>query len=136
MRHVVAKLSDVEAGRGTLVEVAGREIALFNVNGEYFGISNRCPHGGASLCRGTIIGLADSSGPGNYKLVRQGEMLKCPWHGWEFDIRTGKSWCDPARTKTKSYQVSVETGRDLADAAYEVATYPIIVEEDYLVIDF
>jgi 3-phenylpropionate/trans-cinnamate dioxygenase ferredoxin subunit len=135
MRHVVAKLSDVEAGRGTLVEVAGREIALFNVNGEYFGISNRCPHGGASLCRGTIIGLADSSGPGDYRLVRQGEMLKCPWHGWEFDIRTGKSWCDPARTKTKSYQVSVEAGRDLADAAYEVATYPIIVEEDYLVMD-
>jgi len=135
MRHVVAKITDVKEGKGTLVEVAGREIALFNVNGEYFGISNRCPHGGASLCKGTIVGLAESDEPGKYELVRHGEMLKCPWHGWEFDIRTGRSWCDPARTKTKSYQVSVESGRELNEKLYEIATYPIIVEEDYLVIE-
>src|SRR6267378_6278301 len=77
---------------------------------EYFAVGNRCPHEGASLCKGRIVGLVESSEPGSYQFSRRGELLRCPWHGWEFDLRTGKSWCEPDRTKVRSFELKVESG--------------------------
>ena len=48
--------------------------------------------------------------PGDYSYSRPGEMLRCPWHGWEYDIRTGQSWWDPGRTRVRSYDVTIEAG--------------------------
>ena len=42
-------------------------------------------------------------------------MVKCPWHGWEFDIRTGKSWCDPSRVRVRQYPVAVKPGTELVE---------------------
>jgi nitrite reductase/ring-hydroxylating ferredoxin subunit len=91
-RRVVARASDVAPGTCKIVTARGREIGLFNVDGEYFALSNRCPHKGAELCRGMIVGLPQSSAPGEYRLSRPGEFIRCPWHGWEYDIRTGQLW--------------------------------------------
>ncbi|MGA8414537.1 MAG: Rieske (2Fe-2S) protein, partial [Xanthobacteraceae bacterium] len=102
-RHVVATVGEIAPGSSKLVTVKGREIGLFNVKGEYFALANKCPHEGASLCRGTLVGLALSDVPGHYRLTRQGELLKCPWHGWEFDVRTGQSYCDPDNTYVRQY---------------------------------
>ena len=60
---------------------------LGRLNREFVGLLNRCPHQGAALCEGPLTGLAQSSDPG--------EIIRCPWHGREFDIRTGQSCCDP-----------------------------------------
>ena len=65
---------------------------------------------GGSLARGKLTGLVVSSEPGTYQYSRVGEMLRCPWHGWEFDVRTGRSWCDPTRLRLMNYAVSVEPG--------------------------
>jgi 3-phenylpropionate/trans-cinnamate dioxygenase ferredoxin subunit len=62
-------------------------------------------------------------------------MLKCPWHGWEYDIRTGQSWCDPRDTKVKAYEVTVEPGEALARGPFVAETFPVEVEQDYIVID-
>jgi len=70
---------------------------VFNLGGEFFALSNRCPHRGGSLCQGNLTGLVLSDEPGHYNYIRRGEIIRCPWHSWEFDIRTGKSWCDPER---------------------------------------
>ena len=64
---------------------------------------NRCPHQGAPLCRGALLSRLESPAPGEYRLTRQGEMLRCPWHCWEFDIRTGQSWCDPDSVHARTY---------------------------------
>ncbi len=73
-----------------------------------------------------------------------GEILSCAWHGWEFDIRTGQSWCSPERLRVRSYEVRVEAGAALADAApapgmvpgpYIAETYPVSQEGAYLVIE-
>jgi hypothetical protein len=49
-----------------------------------------------------LIGLAQSSDPGEIEYTRLGEILRCPWHGWEFDIRTGQSYCDPKKFRTRA----------------------------------
>ena len=94
-RHVVATVDEIAPGKSKLVTVKGREIGVFNVDGSFYALANRCPHAGGALCEGAIVGLVQSDGPGNYRIARQGEFVRCPWHGWEYEIATGQSWCDP-----------------------------------------
>ena len=81
------------------------------------------------------MGLAQSDEPGQYRLTRQGELLKCPWHGWEFDVRTGQSWCDPENTYVRQYAVSVEPGSELLKGPYVVETFQVAVEENYIIVE-
>src|ERR1700750_917142 len=92
-RHVLAGAADFPPGTRRLIEVDGRAIVVFNVRGDYFALLNRCPHNGGSLAEGIVTGLLQSTTPGDYSYARQGEIIRCPWHGWEFDIKTGKSFC-------------------------------------------
>jgi nitrite reductase/ring-hydroxylating ferredoxin subunit len=134
-RQVVAKASDVAPGTSTTVTVRGREIGIFNIDGDYYALANRCPHAGGPLCQGRIVALVQSDGPGHYRLTQQQQFLRCPWHGWEFDIRTGQSWCDPDSVKARQFKVSVEPGATLVKGPYVAETFAVAVEEDYLVID-
>ena len=125
-----------------IIEVAGRSLGLFNLDGNFFALRNRCPHQGAALCEGQLSSHVASSGPGEYALSRPGEILRCPWHGWEFDVRTGQSWFDPKMTRVKAYPVAVVPGRSLPPPApglepgpYVAETYPVSVEADYLVVE-
>jgi nitrite reductase/ring-hydroxylating ferredoxin subunit len=134
-RQVVARAGEVAPGQCKLVSVAGREIGVFNVDGRYFALANRCPHEGGPLCRGRIVALVQSDGPGHYALTRDREFLRCPWHGWEFDIRTGQSWCDPKSTRARQFQVTLEPGETLMKGPYVAETFPVSVEEEYLVVE-
>jgi len=134
-RQVVARAVEVAPGHCKIVNVNGREIGVFNLNGEYFALANRCPHEGGPLCQGKIIALVQSDGPGNYRLARHQEFLRCPWHGWEFEIRTGQSWCDPKSTRARQFQVKVESGETLVKGPYVAETFPVSVEEYYLVVE-
>ena len=66
---------------------------------------------------------------------RERVFLRCPWHGWEYDIRTGQSWCDPKSVRARQYQVTVEAGAELVKGPYVAETFPVSVEEDYLVVE-
>ena len=134
-RHVLAPTSDIPPGSRKLFTVKGRPIAVFNLDGEFFGMLNRCPHQGGSLCEGAVTGLILSSQPGEYSYARKGEIVRCPWHGWEFDIRTGQSYCDPERIRTKAYPVSTASGATVVEGPYVAETVPVRVEENYIVVD-
>jgi len=134
-RHVVATIDQIPPGQRMLVTIEGREIGIFNIGGEYFGIGNRCPHNGASLCKGRIVGLAEASEPGSYRVSRRGELIRCPWHGWEFDLRTGKSWCEPDRTKVRSYEARVEPGAAFTETPLEAETFAVSVDKQYVVVE-
>jgi 3-phenylpropionate/trans-cinnamate dioxygenase ferredoxin subunit len=134
-RHVVAASSEIAPGDRKLVDVAGRAIVIFNLGGAFFALANRCPHQAGELHKGKLCGLVRSPEPGVYEYSREGEMIRCPWHSWEFDIRTGKSWCDPARIRTRRYDVKVEHGADLVEGPYVAETFKVAIENDYLVID-
>ena len=135
MRHVVATADQIPPGQHIMVTLGGREIGIFNIAGEFFAIGNRCPHNGASLCKGRIVGLVEASEPGAYQFSRRGEFLRCPWHGWEFELRTGKSRCDPERTKVRSYDLKVEPGDALTDDTLRAETFPVSVEQHYVVVE-
>jgi 3-phenylpropionate/trans-cinnamate dioxygenase ferredoxin subunit len=133
-KYVVGSTKDIPPGTRKLVHVKGRPVAIFNIKGEYFGLFDRCPHEGGSLCRGALTGLVESNMPGEYTYSRQGEIVRCPWHGWEFDVRTGKSYCAPDRIQARSFAVGVEEGRQLVEGPYVAETVPVTVEDEYLVV--
>ena len=128
--HAVARADEIPPGARKLVEVAGRSIAVFNLDGEYFALLNRCPHQGGPLCTGVQFSALTSPSPGQYDRSRPGELIRCPWHGWEFDIRTGRSWFDPGKTRVRSYPVSVRPGEELV-----AETYPVSVRDEYVVVE-
>jgi 3-phenylpropionate/trans-cinnamate dioxygenase ferredoxin subunit len=134
-KHVVAKVSDLPPGTRRLVTVRGRPIVIFNVNGEMLGLLNRCPHQGGSLCHGVVTGLVEGKRAGDFHISRVGEIIRCPWHGWEFDIRTGQSYCDPETIRTRKYDVSIEAGTGVVQGPYVAETVPVTVEEQYVVVE-
>jgi 3-phenylpropionate/trans-cinnamate dioxygenase ferredoxin subunit len=144
-KHIVGTIDEIPVGGRKIVEIAGRSLGVFNVGGEYFALRNRCPHQGGPLCVGQLTGFITSSTPGEYEYSRKGEIVRCPWHGWEFDIRTGQSWFDPAKVRVRRYEVKVEPGTALAEpdapapglerGPYTAETYPVSIEQHYLVVD-
>lgn len=157
---VLARAADLADGERLIVTVQGRSIGVFNVAGRFYAFLNRCPHRGAQLCKGDIVGRLESDRPGEFRLDPEQRFLACPWHGWEFDLETGQSWFDPARTKARPFRVDVETGEivaeeiasgqalelgeDMADfidpqtrrirGPYRAEALPVAVEDDYLVL--
>ena len=134
-RHIVGTTNEIPVGGRKVVSIKGRELVIFNLDGEYFALLNRCPHEGASLACGLLVGLVQSSEPGQFTYSRRGEMLRCPWHGWEYDIRTGQSYCDPEDVKVKSYPAKIEPGDELVKGPYVADTFPVSVDENYVVVE-
>lgn len=91
----VAGTGDLKPGENKAVNVNGTEVALFNVDGEFFAISNTCLHRGGPLGEGFL----------------EGDTVTCPWHGWRFNVKTGVSPVMPT-AKVAPYQVKVE-GNDV-----------------------
>lgn len=112
-QYVVATVDEIPPGERKIVEVAGRSVGIFNLGGEFFALLNRCPHQSGPLCEGRLAGFLESSKPGEYRYSRKGEILRCPWHGWEYDIRTGQSWWDPAQVRVRKYKAVVAPGEAL-----------------------
>jgi nitrite reductase/ring-hydroxylating ferredoxin subunit len=134
-RHVVAKVAELPPGSRRLVTIRGRDVVVFNVKGEYFALLDRCPHQGGSLSRGKLTGLVEASAPGDVRYSRRGEIIRCPWHGWEYDLRTGRSWCDPARLRVKNYVATAMPGTALVQGPYTAETFDVTVEENYVVVE-
>ena len=134
-KYVVALASEIAPGKCKIVSAAGREIGVYNIDSAFYALVNRCPHEGAAVCRGDIVSRPDSDMPGKYRLTQRGEMVRCPWHGWLFEIKTGQSWCDGA-TRARSIPVVVETGGELARGPFQAETVPVAVENRYIVLEF
>ena len=135
-RYVVATVDEIPPGQRKIVDVGGRSIGVFNVRGEFFAVLNRCPHQGGPLCLGNTHGFLRPAGVGEFEYSRAGEVLRCPWHGWEYDLRTDQSWFDPAVVRVQPFEVRVEPGSSvLQKGPYVAETYPVSVEREYLVVE-
>jgi nitrite reductase (NADH) small subunit/3-phenylpropionate/trans-cinnamate dioxygenase ferredoxin subunit len=89
----VANKSDLPSGQGTVVEINGRPIALFNVNGEFYALDNVCPHRGGPVGEGYV----DCNNL----------TVQCPWHGWTFSLASGVSPVN-SMAKVEKFDVVVE----------------------------
>ena len=86
--------SDLPPGRAAEVKVGGQAVALFNVDGTFHALAARCPHRGGPLGSGYLAG----------------PQVSCPWHGWTFDVTTGRN-VDGGDLGVRRYDVSVEDGQ-------------------------
>jgi nitrite reductase/ring-hydroxylating ferredoxin subunit len=152
--YVVGRADEIPERGRLLVQVGGRSIGIFRENGRYYALLNRCPHQGAELCRGDLVGVLESSSPGEFRFDPDRRLLVCPWHGWEFDLATGRSYVDPTRTRVRPYTVEQQTGQTVAAALeagvaavagqaaqpglvegpYRAETFEISVVDDYLML--
>ncbi|MBK36063.1 MAG: 2Fe-2S ferredoxin [Gemmatimonadetes bacterium] len=105
-RHIVAKTEELEPGHRKIIRLGNREIGVFNIDGDLYGLRNICPHRTGPLCLGRLRPLVVPMEFG-YGHERENEILKCPWHQWEFDIKTGISITDPD-IRVRSYRVERE----------------------------
>lgn len=98
-------------GTMKLVPVGKFGVGVYNVNGSLHAITNYCAHEGAPLCLGYVEGTNEHrpDEPFGLARVRHGEILRCPWHRWEFDLKTGKTLADPRRG-IRVYEVDVVDG--------------------------
>lgn len=134
-KHVIAKAADIPPGENLCVTVEGREVVVFNVEGEFFGLADRCPHRGARLSAGMVVGRVDSGGYGDYRLESRRTTVRCPWHGWEYDLRTGRSFCDPAHVRARGYEIESVPGETIVEGPFKAETFEIEQDADYLVIE-
>lgn len=123
--HTVCRMDELPPGHKKIVQIGKKSIGVFNIAGEFFALLNVCPHQLAPLCEGRICGYSPPSEVGEFKWEREGEIIRCPWHGWEFDIKTGKSIFNPHGVRTASYPVQLEE---------QVETFPVEVKDTLVVV--
>jgi len=93
VRVKVLAVADLSPGKGVLVTVEGRDVVVFRRGDEILAIGNDCPHQGGSLCDGWV----------------EGDIVVCPLHGWEFDMRSGACMTVPGEA-VPCYTATVEDG--------------------------
>jgi len=129
-KHVISQLQDFPVGTRRIVEIDGRSIGVFNIRGRFYALRSSCPHQGAPLCLGIIKGMNIATKPFEIYYGREDEIIKCPWHGWEFEIATGQSVFNPHKVRVQTYEVTVEP--EEPDPTIE--TFPVTVENGLVIL--
>ena len=111
-RTAVCSVEELPPGAMKLVELGAYGVGVYNVGGSFYAIANFCTHEGAPLCAGFVGGTNefDPDEPGGLRRAREGRIVRCPWHQWEFDITTGENLANP-RKRVRTYDVAVVDGK-------------------------
>lgn len=107
-RYVVDQLEAFPEGTRRVFDAGGRSVAIFNRGDRFFALRNICPHHGAPLCTHELRGTMTASKPGEYVYAQDGEIVRCPWHGYEYTVEDGRCLADPGSYRVKVYRVEVE----------------------------
>jgi 3-phenylpropionate/trans-cinnamate dioxygenase ferredoxin subunit len=115
--HDLGPIEEFPEGSTRILDIDGVSVGVFNVDGVLYAVRNLCPHHGAPVCMGRISGAFIPSEPDEYVYGLQGQVLRCPWHGWEFDLKTGRCLFGVDRAAVRTYPVTVEEGQVIVEAA-------------------
>jgi nitrite reductase (NADH) small subunit len=107
----VGTLEDVRREGCRVVQIDGRPVAVLSVGDDFFAVSDRCPHRGAPMSAGSVGGTLVASAPQQFVYGRHERVLRCPWHGWEFDLESGRSILEPRRVGLRVFPVTCENGQ-------------------------
>jgi len=107
----VCKVGEIDHGESKVVKVKGVEVGIFNIEGKFYALLNSCQHQSGPVCTGDIRRRVGGEIPPLGKLPDEyftdDYVVICPWHGWTYDIRTGKHAGDPG-IGIPTYKVLVE----------------------------
>lgn len=115
----VGPVGDFPCRRVRMVAIGRRQIGIVRWRDRVYAVSNLCAHQGGPLCRGVLSARLTAAEPGKLTLDESAPLLACPWHGWEFDLRTGRAILDP-KLRVRTFPARVAKGRvlvDLSDAS-------------------
>jgi nitrite reductase (NADH) small subunit len=109
----VGPLRELSTDAFTIVDIAGAEIGVMRLHdNEVVAVSNVCPHRLAPICKGRVTGtMLPVAAIGEFCYGHEGAVLRCPWHGWEFDISTGSSLFGVTHRQLKTYDVQVRDSK-------------------------
>lgn len=108
----IGRVEDFPEGSCRFIEIGKHRVGIYNVGGSFYAIRNFCPHMGAPVCMGTVSGAMLPSAVGEYHWGLEGHVLRCPWHQWTFDIRTGRALFGIDRSRLVTHTV-VRDGDEL-----------------------
>ena len=118
-RFVVGPLAELPPGACKLVPVGKFGVGIFNIHGQLYALTNYCPHRGGPLCLGGLHGVAEpGERPWEISWIRDGEILRCPWHQWEFDVATGSALAHEGTARP-----------------YSIRMYPVKVEDETVILE-
>ena len=106
---LVCRADDVEPGSPVIAKVRSFCVGIFKVGDALYALLNVCPHRGAPLCEGIQCGTTAPVEGAEFIYHRDNEIIRCAWHGWEFDIRTGAALAAPG-VRARTFPVTVEDG--------------------------
>jgi nitrite reductase/ring-hydroxylating ferredoxin subunit len=111
---VVGRADELADNRRLIVDVDGREIGVFRLDGEYYACLNYCPHQSGPLCEGEITKTLDATFDRKtleltQDWIKEDRIIACPWHGWEFDVTSGECVSRP-NVALPTYDVEVSDG--------------------------
>jgi len=107
--HYVAETEEFDRTDRVIADVEGREVAVFDMGEEFYALANYCVHQGGPLCEGSVTGALTVDEDFELEYSREDEIISCPWHGWEFDIKTGGHLAQTGH-KTPMYDVVIRNG--------------------------
>ena len=108
----VCATDDLEPGTMRAVDLDGTAVVLMrSVTGEYFALRNGCSHMGALLSDGRLQAKMETDDERGYAVSATQEVVRCPWHGYEFDVRSGRCAGDPTAVRVKAFTVTTRDGR-------------------------
>jgi nitrite reductase (NADH) small subunit len=112
MRFELFREDELRPGTIREVKVGDISVAVLRKrDGTYRALRNRCAHQGGPLADGRVAPLIEGDTPGEYIESTDREVVRCPWHQWEFDVDSGNSPADPAHYRVRAYDVIVDDGR-------------------------
>jgi nitrite reductase (NADH) small subunit len=110
-KHHLGSIDQFPLHRFRIMEIEGRSIGLVNSGDRVHAVRNLCPHQMAPLCRGKVTGTMLPSEPGELCYGLHNQVIRCPWHNWEFRIDTGEAVFETSSRRATTYQVDVEEGQ-------------------------
>jgi nitrite reductase (NADH) small subunit len=110
MEALIGRLEEIAEGRPHRFDMGRISVCVVRRGDHLYALYDSCPHRQARLSDGTVSGTSVPSAVGVVEYGRDGEILRCPWHGWEFDATDGRALHDPQRQRVRSYRVRVDNG--------------------------
>jgi nitrite reductase/ring-hydroxylating ferredoxin subunit len=110
-RTFACKAAEVAVGKPRIVTIGRIRVGIFQLEDGYAALLNICPHRAGNLCEGPVSGTNRQTDKTEFVYERAGELIRCAWHGWEFDIRSGKCLVDE-KLRARTFPVHVD-GDDL-----------------------